>query len=227
MLIRKAESTLHQGEVGNRRGDSSQTVLTRRQGTSRGRVRGPLWLVFIILLGVGGCSLSISGVLLAARQGSPPPRQMALAEWEQACRLGLEPENSLSPLVDGETLYHVSVPWAGKFRADYELSTAGAITLADLMRTAGQPQSGCLDYGLLRGEPVIWVRLVLADGRIEAYSALLSRSARRLSPDAPVYVLYCSSSGADYPADQMESWRGFAPLAVYRDCPYGGTAVPR
>jgi hypothetical protein len=117
------------------------------------------------------------------------------------------------------------VPGAGKYLADHELDTAGAITLADLMLAAGQPQAGCLDYGLLHREPVIWVRLVLADGRVETYAALFS-SSQRLSPDAPIYALYCYRSGANESSVQNESWRGFASLAVYRDCPHGGTAVP-
>jgi hypothetical protein len=151
---------------------------------------------------------------------------MALAEWEHACKLGLEPGSDLQPLTDDETPYQASVPGAEKFRADYELDAAGAITLADLLLVAGRPQAGCLDYGLLHQEPVIWVRLVLDGGRIEAYSALPSR-AERLSPDAPVYVLYCYASGTNHPVGQMQSWRGLASLAVYRDCPHGGTAVPR
>jgi hypothetical protein len=227
VLIRKAVPNLHQGVAGKRPGGSPRSILAGRQGSgSRRGVRGPLWFVFIMLSGVAACSLSISGVLLAARQGPPPPRQMALAEWEHACKLGLEPGNDLQPLADDETPYQASVPGAEKFRADYELDAAGAITLADLMLAGGRPQSGCLDYGLLRREPVIWVRLVLAEGRVEAYSALPS-SAKRLSPNAPVYVLYCSTSGANYPIGPMESWRGFASLAVYRDCPHGGTAAPR
>jgi hypothetical protein len=230
MLIRKAGPNWHLMAVGERSarrtgGDSSPSILAGRQGSGKRRVRGPLWCVFIILLGAAGCSLSISGVLLAARQASPPPQQVTLAAWEHACRLDLEPDNSLQTLGDGETLYQASVPGPGKFQADHELSAGGAITLADLMLAAGQPQSGCLDYGLLRGKPVIWVRLVLADGRIEAYSALPS-SAKRLSLDAPVYVLYCYTSDTKNSPDQSESWRGFASLAVYRDCPYGGTSTP-
>jgi hypothetical protein len=206
---------------------STRTVLAGRQGTGRRRVHGPLWFVFIVLLGVAGCSLSISGVLLAARQGPLPPQQAALAEWERMCRLGLEPDIRFPPLADDETPYRVAVPGAGKYQADYELNTAGVIRLADLMLGAGQPQAGCLDYGMLHREPVIWVRLVLDDGRIKAYAALLSSSAKRLSPDAPVYVLYCYLSDTNDPPVQNEPWQGFAPLAVYRDCPHGGTAVPR
>jgi hypothetical protein len=205
---------------------STRTVLTGRRRAGRGRARGPLWFVFIMLLGVAGCSLSIGGVLLAARQGPLPPHQAALAEWEHACQLGFEPDIDPQLLTNDETPYWASVPGAGKYLADRELDTAGAITLADLVLAAGQPQAGCLDYGLLHREPVIWVRLVFADGRIEAYSALSSSRAKRLSPDTPVYVLYCYRSGTNDPPAQNESWRVFASLAVYRDCPHGGPAVP-
>ena len=225
MLIRNAEPNLHEGVVGMRPGDSPQSILAGRQRSRRGRVHGPLGFIFIMLLGVAGCSLSISGVLLAARQGPPSPQQVALAKWEQACRLGLEPDNSLQSPAVGVMLHQESVPGPGKFQADHELSAARAITLADLLLAVGQPQSGCLDYGLLHREPVIWVRLVLDDGRIEAYSALPS-STERLSPDAPVYVLYCYTSGTKNSPDQSKSWRGFASLAVYRDCHHGGTSTP-
>jgi hypothetical protein len=204
---------------------STRTVLAGRQGTGRRRVHGPLWFVFVILLSVVGCSLSISGVLLAARQGPLSPQQAALAEWEHACQLGLEPDTRVQPLADDGTPYRVSVPGGGTYLADHELDTAGAITLADLMLAVGPPQAGCLDYGLSHREPVIWVRLVLADGRVEAYTALAS-SSQRLALDAPVYVLYCYRPGANEQPVQNDSWQGFAPLAVYRDCPHGGTAVP-
>jgi hypothetical protein len=205
---------------------STRTGLAGRKRTGRRRVHGPLWSGWVIWLGVAGCSLSISGILLAARQGPPSPQQAALAEWEHACRWGLEPDIDLQPLAGDETPYRASVPGVGKYLADHELDTAGAVTLADLMLAAGQPQAGCLDYGLLNREPVIWVRLGLAAGRVEADAALPSSSAKRLSPDAPVYVLYCYRSGANDTPVQNESWRGFASLAVYRDCPHSGTAVP-
>jgi hypothetical protein len=226
--IRRSHSTALVDRPARYTGDhSTRTVLTGRRGTGRQRVHGPLWFVFVILLSVVGCSLSISGVLLAARQGPPPPRQVALADWKHACQLGLEPDTRLQPRADDETPYQAPVPGAAKYLADHELDTAGAITLADLMLAVGLPQAGCLDYGLLHREPVIWVRLVLDDGRIEAYAALLSSSARRISPDAPVYVLYCYRSGVNDLPVQYQSWQGFASLAVYRDCPHGGTVVPR
>jgi hypothetical protein len=206
---------------------STHTVLTGRRGTGRQRVHGPLWFVFVILLSVVACSLSIGGVLLAARQGPLPPQQAVIAEWEHACQLGFEPDINPQLLANDETPYRASVPGAGKYLADHELDTAGAVTLADLVLAVGKPQAGCLDYGLLHREPVIWVRLLFANGRVEAYSALSSSSAKRLSPDAPVYVLYCYRSGTNGPPAQNESWQGFASLAVYRDCPHGGTAVPR
>ena len=130
-----------------------------------------------------------------------------MAEWEHACQLGLEPDTRVQFLADDETPYPASVPGGGKYLADHELDTAGAITLGDLMLAAGPPQAGCLDYGLLHQEPVIWVRLVLADGRVEAYTAL-SVSSQRLALDAPVYVLYCYHPGANDIQFKMNAGRG-------------------
>ncbi len=205
---------------------SSRPSLFVREESGNGRaVRRLLWFVLMMVLGVVGCTLSMSGVLLTVRQETSPLRQVALAEWEQACLLGLEPETHAQTIAEGKMSYQGSVPGPSKFQADYEIYSAGAVTLADLLLTAGRPQAGCLDYGRLHGEPVIWVRLILGDGRIEAYSAVPSIT-KRLMPDAPVYVLYCYELETNNLQDQPGNWRGLVSLDSYESCRHSGTATP-
>jgi len=180
----------------------------------------------LMVVMVAACSLLIGGILLVSRQSPPTALQMKLAAWERACTLGLEPDSSLQTPAADEVSYLGSAPGSGKFRAAYELDTAGAITVADLVVAVDQPEWGCLDYGLLRRDPVQWVRMVLAGGKIEAY-ALLPAKAERLTPDTPIYVLYCYAPDDDYPLREVGPWRGFSSIAAYHGCLYSGTVTPR
>lgn len=185
----------------------------------------PWFFPALIVVMVAACSLLIGGILFVSRRSVPTAAQMKLAAWERACTLGTEPDSSLlTPMAD-EISYRGSMPGRGKFRAAYELDTAGAVTVADLMIVVDRPQWGCLDFGLRRREPVTWARMVLAGGKIEAY-ALLPARAERLTPDTPLYVLYCYPPDGDYPLREVGPWRGFSAVAAYQGCRYGGTATP-
>lgn len=188
-------------------------------------MRGPLWFVSVILLGVASCSLAVSGALLAAHQNPPSFTQMTLSTWALACESGREQTTSLQPLAEGAPPYQASVPGLGRFLPGEEGHILGEITLGDVVLAAGQPQSGCLDYSLLHHQPVVWVRLAFADRHIEVYSAF-SNSTGRLLPDTPIYILYCYPSGVHDSPNQSGSWQGFVPVAAYRDCARTGTVTP-
>lgn len=171
--------------------------------------------------------LVIAGTLYVVRQGSPPSTtELDLISWGQACVLGSDRDNRLQDKVNGDVSHPGPTSGLGRFCADDELDPAQAITLADLFLAVGQPQWACLDYGMLHGEPVFWVRLVFDQGQIEAF-APLSVSTLRLSPETAIHVLYCYASAADYPVWQVGTWHGLAPVASYQECRHAGTATPR
>lgn len=187
--------------------------------------RGP-WFCPVVLLFIWAASLSVlAGVLLIARQGSPSEAQQQLLAWEQACVLDVDPGTSAENTLGEGVLYRETTPGLGKHSAENELDAVQAITLADVVLTIGQPQWGCLDYGLHRGEAAIWLRLVFGDGQIEAF-APLAATAERLTPDTATLVFYCYASGADYPVWQVGSWHGFVSLDTYQDCRRTTTVTP-
>jgi hypothetical protein len=185
------------------------------------------WLFPVMTLGAVAAFFIVVGVALGLiRQTGPSPSQTWVIGWEQACVLGAE--SLADPEELSSTAAHPGMaPGVGRFLAQTEHVTYGALTLADLVLAVGAPErAGCLDYGLLPGPtPVMWLRVLMDDGRLEAYT-VLPYYATRLSPDTAVHTLRCYAPDEPYHLKQTIPWQGFASLAVYQACQVG-TATPR
>jgi hypothetical protein len=185
------------------------------------------WLFPVMTLAaVAAFFIVVSIAIALTRQTGPSPTQAWVIGWEQACVLGAEAPAGPGELTTG-VAHPGMAPGVGRFLAQAEHVTYGALTLADLVLAVGAPERiGCLDYGLLPGPtPVMWLRVLMDDGRLEAYT-VLPYYATRLSPDTAVHTLRCYAPDEPYHLKQTIPWQGFASLAVYQACQVG-TATPR
>ena len=174
-----------------------------------------------------------TGMVAAARavgQASPPtPTYLETGDCEQPCWHGLRPgmdraERFLafvrehSPYSGHATSYDDRSP-----ATQFELSTFGAITLADVLRVFGVPDRvGCLgpDHSsLFPGQSmVITARLYFADGLVMVDVARPDE-VPRLTPGMRVRVVrYYALGEPAYPIGETTGWHGFASTGVYLDC---------
>jgi hypothetical protein len=182
--------------------------------------RGPSFFPLMTLALVAICSFLMGAVLLVSHHSPRSSAQLALVDWDQACLLGRESTVDFRDWVTGTPAYLGSPPVPGQYLAVSELQTFGELTLSEAIVTLGEPDAGCLDYGLLPGrKAVIWLRAPLAGGQVEAY-AVLSPGAERLTLDTPLHTLRCYAPGETYHLRGTGPWRGFSPITAYRDCRY-------
>ena len=188
--------------------------------------RGPSFFPLMTLALIAICSLVVGAVVLLAHQRSWSSTERALAEWDQACLLGRDSAFDFRQWVTGTPAYRGSAPGPGQYLAMSELQTFGEVTLAEALVTLGEPDSSCLDYGLLPGrKAIIWLKALLAGGQIEAY-AVLPPDTKRVELDTPLHTLRCYTPGETYHLRGMGPWRGFSPITAYRYCRTSSTLTP-
>lgn len=174
-----------------------------------------------------------AGLVAAARaagQASPPtPTYLEPGDCDQPCWHGLRPGadraerfltfvREYSPYSGHATSYDDRSP-----ATQFELSTFGAITLADVLRVLGVPDRvGCLgpDHSsLFPGQSMVTTaRLYFADGLVMVDVARPDQEPR-LTPGMRVReVRYYAPGEPAYPIGETTGWHGFASTEVYLDC---------
>jgi hypothetical protein len=187
--------------------------------------RKPRFVLSFVITLAFICSTIISLTAFSAHAMRPTTTHAEFDEWEQACRREAEKSSGI-PAEDAATPYPGNVPGQGKYLAKDRRYPCGTFTLAEMIQVYQSPDRvGCLDYGLLRRTPVIWIRLVFAEGQVEAYLAL-PYDVRRLFPGYQIHALYFYDRGGGYSLQNTVRWRGFTSIAAYPVCAPQGTAIP-
>jgi hypothetical protein len=159
----------------------------------------------------------------------PPPTYLETGECEQPCWHGLRPG------VDtiNQFLFRVreASPYSGYTRDEgdgvarmFELSTFGALTLADVIREFGPPERvGCLGLDHTTLYParslVMSADVYYGNGFVEV-RLMRPDEVLRLSPDMQVRAIRYYAPGEEpvYPIGESTGWRGFASTRVYLAC---------
>ena len=171
------------------------------------------------------CAGLVAGIRAIGQAIPPTPTYLQTGPCEQPCWQGLRPGRDT---VD-HFLYQVkqSTPYNGR-TTDYgdgvaqmfELSTFGAITLADVIREFGTPERvGCLgpDHSsLYPGQQIVMaVQLYYAKGLV-VVDAVRPDVYPRLTPDMRVRaVVYYAPGEPAYPIGATTRWHGFASTRTY------------
>lgn len=117
----------------------------------------------------------------------------------------------------------IATDYGDGIAASFELSTHGAITLADLIEAFGTPaRVGCIHLArttLVPGPGLVTsTRLYFADGWIVA-EALGNGLTYALSPGMRIrHVTYYAPGEPIHPLGETSPWRGFATAPVYPRC---------
>lgn len=178
-----------------------------------------IMIVFVLVAGL------VAGVRAIGQAIPSTPTYLQTGPCDQPCWQGLRPGRDY---VD-HFLYQVkkSSPYSGR-TTDYgdgvaqmfELTTYGAITLADVIREFGTPERvGCLgpDHSSLYPgrRMVMAVQLYYAKGLV-VVDAVRPDDYARLSPDMRVRaVLYYAPGEPTYPIGASTVWHGFASTRTY------------
>lgn len=187
--------------------------------------RSPRFFPALSAVMLAGVILLLAGAMLFAQHSAPSAIQRELARWAETCRTAGAFDPAVESRILGGTPVAGRPPGLGTYLATDELRTFGALSVGGSLLSFGDPlAAGCPDYGLVRRQPVIWMRLIFAGGQIEA-SAMLPYSAERLSADTPIHTLRCYAPGEDYALQRSAEWHGFTSLASY-ECPTSHSVTP-
>ncbi len=186
-----------------------------------------------VIAGLAALLALCTGLVVGARalgQGTvPTPTYLEPGTCNQPCWHGLIPgvdraERFLqrvsadSPYAGHATSYDERSP-----ATQFELSTYGAITLADVLRLFGLPERvGCLGLdhsALFPGHGLVTTaQLYFADGLVMV-EAVRPDDVARLSPGMRVRVVrYFAPGEPTYPIGETTGWHGFASTGTYLDC---------
>lgn len=174
------------------------------------------------------CAGLIAVARTAARLGPPPPTYLETGECDQPCWQGIQPGvNTREQFAQrARTIGFYSgraTDYGDGIAAMFELSTWGALTLADVLRVFGPPDRvGCLGLDHTTMYPglslVISVQVYFADGLIVA-SAVRPDTWPTLSPDMQVrWIRYYAPGEPVYEIGASTGWYGFASARRYRAC---------
>lgn len=182
-----------------------------------------LWLLVGGLLVIW--MILIAGARALARQTPLPPTYLDTGSCDQPCWGGFQPGgftvagvNSLGR-DDGPGPYYMTRigNYGGRTVMNFEISTAGRLSLADVVNEFGAPERiECPGVGLSPGSPpIITTRLYFFDGLVVAY-ALGPDDLPRVSPDMHVHsVTYYAPGEPAYRIGNSVPWLGFAAAQRY------------
>jgi hypothetical protein len=188
-------------------------------------IRPLIWIGSLFVLAAG----VVAGVRAVGQTAPLTPTYLQTGACEQPCWQGMRPgldyiDHVMDQVGRGSPYSARTTDYGDGIAQSFELSTYGALTLADVIHEFGTPERvGCLgtDHSsLYPGQQwVMSAQLYFARGLV-VVDVVRPDSYPRLTPDMRVRaVQYFAPGDPLYPIGQTTGWHGFASTHVhYLDC---------
>jgi hypothetical protein len=185
------------------------------------------FVVFSLLVFAAALGL-VAGARAAGQQQTPSPAYLDTGDCEQPCWFNVRP--GISRVSQFLTELRTRAPYTGHATDQgdevitmFEISTFGAITLADVLREFGPPERvGCLGLGhttLYANHSMVTTTEVYYAGGLVQVNLVHPDQRLHLSPDMQVRTIrYYAPGDPAYPIGTTRSWQGFASAGVYGAC---------